>query len=258
MRAPAGIKRHPWAIATVGAIALAGVFCGCGQGLPITGGQTVTETVSKQYDVASSQPIILNTASGGISVTASDSNTVTINAEKSAPSSSDLQQMDVSFRSAGDGIRAEYRSDSKSSNRSVTFHVTAPKTASLQLNSGSGSISTDGFTSGVSANSGNGSTTIKNQSGPINLQAGNGSMSAEGPIKGPSYATAGNGSITITLPGDSQLQIRATAASGSITTQFGLPVTGGNGSQIDFKLGDGSDGTLLLQTGRGSIAINKR
>jgi Putative adhesin len=258
MRATPGIRRLPAAIVIVGAFAIAAVFSGCGQSLPHVGGQQVSETVTKEYDVGASQPVIINTASGDIDVTASDANSVTINAEKRAPSSGDLQQMNVSFTIAGDGIRAEYKSDSNTSNRSVTFHVTAPRAATLQLNSGGGSISTVGFTGSVSANSGNGSTTIKNQNGPVSLRAGNGSVSADGSIKGPSSAIAGNGSVTVTLPSDSQLQIRAMATNGSIASQFGPPIAASNGSQIDMKLGDGSDGSLLLQTGNGSIHINKQ
>jgi DUF4097 and DUF4098 domain-containing protein YvlB len=232
---------------------------GCAQLQTLVNGQTVSETVTQQYSASTSPNIVLNTSNGSIDVSASDSNTVKIEAEKRAQSAADLKQVNVSFSSDNSGVRAEYRPASDSGPRSprVNFKVTAPKGAILQLQSGNGSIDTDGFTGDVTANSGNGSATIKNQDGPVNLMAGNGSITAQGLLKGSSSATAGNGSITVELPGDSQLHINAATTNGSITTQFGLSVQGSNVARVDANLGNGSDGTLKLQAGNGSIAINK-
>jgi hypothetical protein len=230
---------------------------GCRGLNPLSGGQA-TETVSQQYDVGNSPAIILNTAAGDINVTASNSNSVSIRAEKRAPSAADLQQMDVSFTNDSSGVRAEYRSKSNADRRSVTFDISAPKNSRLQLQSGNGSINTDGFSGDVAANSGNGSTSIKNQDGRVDLRAGNGSITAQGRIKGPSSATAGNGSVTVDLPADSKLHVNATTTNGGITTQFGLSTDEGNGAKLNATLGDGSDGFLSLLTANGSIAINKR
>jgi hypothetical protein len=86
------MKVRLWILVTVGACLIAPMVSGCAQLQTLVNGQTVSETVTQQYSASTSPNIVLNTSNGSIDVSASDSNTVKIEAEKRAQSAADLSR----------------------------------------------------------------------------------------------------------------------------------------------------------------------
>ena len=84
-----------------------------------------------------------------------------------------------------------------------------------------------------------------------------GAVDVAGRLSGACRLHSGNGTVTVTLPADSRLKIKASTGTGAITNAFGLPVEGFGPRTCSGKIGDGSGGSLRVETMVGAISLNK-
>jgi DUF4097 and DUF4098 domain-containing protein YvlB len=150
---------------------------------------------------------------------------------------------------------------------------------SMQLSSGNGSVSTDGGTGQIALSAGNGSIRASGISGQMTMEAGNGSMTIfNARASGTSTFHAGNGSITfsgsldanngsyifdagngtidLTLPVETAMQLHATIGNGSFQSDFpGVPSQ--DGGTLVVAVGQAPFAQVTLHAGNGSIHLHQ-
>jgi hypothetical protein len=62
----------------------------------------------------------------------------------------------------------------------------------------------------------------------------------------------------VELPPDNRLKVQASTGTGEIRNDFGLPVSGFVSRGAKGNLGDGSEGSLRLESGVGEIQLKKK
>jgi len=131
----------------------------------------------------------------------------------------------------------------------------------IRLRTGDGSIEGRDLDGKLEATTGDGHVTIDGRFDTLNIKTGDGSITARA-NPGSKVATGwtvhtGDGSVTMSIPGDLQANIDATTNDGRIS--LGIPVTveGTMGtSQIHGKMNGGGQ-PLTIHTGDGSIHLSK-
>lgn len=131
----------------------------------------------------------------------------------------------------------------------------------IRLRTGDGSIEGRDLDGQLEATSGDGHITVEGRFDALNIKTGDGSVTARANpgsklANGWSVHT-GDGSVTMSLPGDLQANIEASTNDGRIS--LGIPVTVEgtfSNSQIHGKM-NGGGAPLTIHTGDGSIHLSK-
>jgi len=150
-------------------------------------------------------------------------------------------------------------------------------TGELRLRSGAGSIDVRGGQGSVHARTGGGVIAVRDRSGDLDVESGAGSVDIvgaagalraetgggtieiDGRLSGECTVRTGAGSDTMRLPADASLVVDGRTDAGGISTDFPLRVDGKFARKtVDGTLGDGSGGTLHIETGGGSLEVRKR
>jgi hypothetical protein len=144
-----------------------------------------------------------------------------------------------------------------------------------KVESGNGAVVIDGAEGPVSVRTQLGRIDVKHARGDLDLHTDNGAVAVAGAngkvvaetmlgavdvagrLSGACRLHSGNGTVTVTLPADSRLKIKASTGTGAITNAFGLPVEGFGPRTCSGKIGDGSGGSLRVETMVGAISLNK-
>ncbi|HEX6751779.1 MAG TPA: DUF4097 family beta strand repeat-containing protein [Longimicrobium sp.] len=132
--------------------------------------------------------------------------------------------------------------------------------AEVHASSGNGTVMVDGARGPVRASSGNGRVAITTASGPVNASTGNGRIEvAMSSLRGSGDMSfsSGNGSVTLTLPGDFSANLEASTGNGGIHSDFPMRVSGRMSShRITGTIGNGGR-RLHISTGNGSITLRR-
>ena len=108
--------------------------------------------------------------------------------------------------------------------------ISVPADTALHIRSTHGNVEADGIHGEVEATSTNGRVVLTNISGTVVANSTNGSirvtMDRVDPAKPMSFSTT-NGSIEVTLPGDTKANLKLRAVRGSIWSDFEMKLTGG-------------------------------
>jgi DUF4097 and DUF4098 domain-containing protein YvlB len=188
---------------------------------------------------------------GRIAISTGDEGGVEVEAEKHAATKEDLAQIQLRVEKKANVITIVWESNEPIVNRSLDITIKAPRTSSLQLSTGNGAVTIEGFQRGVEAKTGVGSITIKGVAGNLMLHTGNGAIEAEG-ATGAVVAETGVGAVTIkgsegtrTIhTGNGSIRLEGAVGAVSARTNVG-------GIDIEHTQGD-----LALQTGNGEIQVN--
>lgn len=176
-------------------------------------------------------------------------------------------------------------------NISIEYEISAPKSAALNLRSGSGDVEIDNMgrflkastgsgsirahgiagaatlqtgsgdielqekgTGEVIASTGSGSIRINGLAGALTARTGSGDIEANGALTGPSKLQSGSGSIRAHLGPDAHLNVSAATGSGSIRVAGNSPASS---ERHHFVTSIGGGGpSLEAHTGSGDIEIN--
>ena len=155
--------------------------------------------------------------------------------------------------------------------------VTVPVDTNLHLRSSNGSIRVDGVHGEIDAQTHNGSMRLMNVSGSVLASSHNSpvivTMDRVDPSKPSAFSTL-NGSVDVTLPGDTKASLKMTTDNGSIYSDFDVNVSPGRAITEQNNTGDGRyrvrfdrmiSGTIngggvemTFRTANGSIMIRKK
>lgn len=131
----------------------------------------------------------------------------------------------------------------------------------VDVSTGNGELEIDGATGPVQANTGNGRVYVYTASGPVSARTGNGEidvrMKALSTQADMTFAT-GNGSVTVTLPGDFAGEVDARTGHGEFRSDFEIRVIGRlNPRHVRGTIGNGGGRTIKLTTGNGRLELRK-
>jgi DUF4097 and DUF4098 domain-containing protein YvlB len=215
--------------------------------------------------------VSLNNINGAVRVTTWDRNEVKVDAVKSAYRRDRLDEAKIIVRADVNAIHVEttypqrtqtFSNDEGRYNNpaKVDYTLTVPRTAridSIELINGDLDIS--GITGDVKASSINGRVSAHELAGEVRLSTINGRLEAMfsrlDETKAISLGSV-NGPVALTIPSDSNAEIKADTVHGGISNDFGLPVRRGDyvGRDLAGQLGQGG-ARIKLGNVNGSITI---
>lgn len=236
--------------------------------------EELREEFRQSYTLTPEGRISLSNLNGSVTIKAWDRDEVRIEAVKRAFTQERLQEAEIRIDASPNLIRIE----TKYPNRSQTFtadverrrnnpalvdySLTVPKRARLDsIEVINGSLDLEDLSGDVKASAINGRVIAKNLNGPTKLSSINGSLEvsfARLDESKPIALSAVNGNITLTLPSDSNAEVKASTVHGVITNEFGLAVRRGQwvGSSLNGQIGSGG-ARIKIDNVNGQINIKR-
>ncbi|HEY0385832.1 MAG TPA: DUF4097 family beta strand repeat-containing protein, partial [Pyrinomonadaceae bacterium] len=231
----------------------------------------VREEFHQTYPLAAGGRVALENIDGSVRITVWDRNEVKVDAVKRAYNRERLGEANIRINSNAESIdisteypERNYRfntgDERRNSLASVDYTLTVPRTARLDaLELVSGDLMIEGVTGDVKASLVNGGVTARGLMGEAKLSTVNGRLEATfdrlSEAKAISLGSV-NGPLTLVIPSDSNVQLRANTVHGSISNEFGLRVRHGEyiGSDLAGTLGQGGPRVRLANV-NGPISI---
>ncbi|HEX8888707.1 MAG TPA: DUF4097 family beta strand repeat-containing protein [Pyrinomonadaceae bacterium] len=235
-------------------------------------GELLREEFHQTYPLSADGRVSLENINGAVRVTAWDRNEVQVDAVKTAYRRDRLDEAKIEVRSDGNSIHIQTDYPERSQNftngqgrennpATVEYTLSVPRGARLDsIELINGNMDIDGLTGSVKASSINGRVTARGLTGATKLSTINGNLEAAfdhldqaSPINVGSV----NGNVILTIPSDSQAQLKASTVHGSIRNDFGLPVRHGEyvGNDLAGQLGQGG---VMIKLGNVNGGINIR
>jgi DUF4097 and DUF4098 domain-containing protein YvlB len=236
--------------------------------------QELTEEFHQTYPLNATGRVSIENINGGVRISVWDQNMVKVDAVKRAYKKERLDEAKVDVSTTADSvrIRTEYpdRNQSFSDSESrrynnpaeVEYTLTIPRKARIDsADLVNGSLEIDGAEGDVKAACVNGNVKARGLTGDVKLSTVNGGVEAKITRLDESKSTSlnsVNGSIVLTIPSDSNAQVKASTIHGSITNDFGLQVNDGEyvGHDLSGQIGNGGP-RIRLSNVNGSIAIKR-
>lgn len=244
-----------------------------------------TEAVTDSFTTGSQPTIVVDTFNGRINVRAGADGQVAVTVTKTGSGNSqraaeaDLENVEVRMTQDGNTIRvtAERTDRNPISNSGAEVDLTVPVSAILDLKTSNGKITSTGIqgdlvlaTSNGEINvmggqgshnlsTSNGAIQIEAQSAQVNARTSNGSISFAGElIDGDHRFETSNGSVDISLPGDSQFELDAHTSNGRVTSDFAvLSNRSSDDNELIGTVGDNPAVFIRVQSSNGSIRLVK-
>ncbi|MGA9528398.1 MAG: DUF4097 family beta strand repeat-containing protein [Terriglobales bacterium] len=230
------------------------------------------EEFHKVYPLSAQGRVEIANVNGPVHIAAWDRPEVKVDAVKSAWSKERLDEARIEVEVTGDriSIRTEYPghdrtfnygSDGEHNNPArVEYTITVPRQANLdEVKLVNGRLDIQGVAGDVHASCVNGRLEARNLQGRSELSTVNGSLEASIDQLHSSGITVSsvNGNVQVTLPSDTNAEIKASTMSGSISNDFGLRATQHQyvGHSLHGQLGGGG-AMVKLSNVNGSIEIN--
>lgn len=243
-----------------------------------TGARTQTEEKLREefhqtYPLAADGRVNLENINGSVRITAWDRNEVKVDAVKTACTRERLQEAKIEISANANSIyiktdypdRDQYFTDDRNGRREnpamVEYTLTVPRGARIDsVELINGGLDLSGLTGDVRASSINGRVTARGLTGEAKLSTINGRLDATFDrldATKPITLNSVNGGVSLTLPSDSNAELKADTVHGGINNTFGLPVRKGKyvGRNLAGRLGQGGP-RIRLSNVNGSISIN--
>jgi hypothetical protein len=207
----------------------------------------------------------LENVNGAVEITTWKQPQVRIEAEKTG-SPGFVEEVTVAIEGEGDEVSVETRHPKGWSSGffggggQVTYRVTVPERARLEVRTTNGRVRVLESSGPVSASTTNGSLEVDRAAGTVEATTVNGSVQVgfrSTPSSGLSRIATTNGSVTLSLPADATGRVEADTVNGGIETEFPLEVSGAlGGRRLSGKLGDGQ-ARYELHTVNGKVRIRR-
>ncbi len=236
--------------------------------LPSHASDWLTQEFHQTYALSADGRVSIENLNGFVHISGWDKNEVQVDAVKRARRQDRLDEAKIVVDARSDTIviRTEYpehdqtfTSGDHNNPATVDYTVHVPRRARLdEIELVNGELEIQDVAGDVHASSVNGSVVARNLSGRTDLSAVNGRTEAafqQLPAE-PVRISSVNGSLVLTIPSDSQADLRASTVSGGIDTDFGFRVHHGQyvGHDLQGQLGKG--GTRIeLENVNGRIDI---
>jgi DUF4097 and DUF4098 domain-containing protein YvlB len=236
--------------------------------------QELTEEFHQTYPLNATGRVSIENINGGVRISVWDQNEVKVDAVKRAYTKEKLDEAKIDVSATADSvrIRTEYPernqsfSDGEQRRRnnpaSVEYSLTIPRKARIDsADLVNGSLDIEGVEGDVKAACVNGHVKARGLTGEVKLSTVNGGVEATITRLDESKSTSlnsVNGSIVLTIPADSNAQVKANTIHGAITNDFGLQVNDGEyvGHDLSGQIGNGGP-RIRLSNVNGSISIKR-
>jgi DUF4097 and DUF4098 domain-containing protein YvlB len=233
--------------------------------------ELLREEFHQTYPLSAQGRVSLSNINGAVRVMSWDRNEVKVDAVKSAYRRDRLDEAKIVVRSDINTIHVETNYPNRTQTftdgagrinnpATVEYTLTVPRTARIDsIELINGNLDIDGMTGDVKASSINGRVSAHELMGEVRLSTINGKLEAMfgrlNETKGLSL-TSVNGPVILTIPSDSNAEIKASTVHGGITNEFGLPVRHGDyvGRDLAGQLGQGG-ARIKLGNVNGSISL---
>jgi phage baseplate assembly protein gpV len=235
-----------------------------------------TSTESLSADVGSAKRLKVKSSAGSVEMIADSEGKIEVSATKKAPTEEALGEITISLTADGDDISLTWTGGKSSSNKSVDFKIRLPKemirevdlgagsissegsTGEAKMVTGAGSVSVNGGTGTIHAKSGAGEVKVKDVSGTVTAETSAGSVHVSGTLTGSNSVITRAGSVDVEVPASSKLKVKLSTSAGSVSNDFGFTASGIGGQSASGTIGDGSDGSLTIQSSAGSVSLKKK
>jgi hypothetical protein len=139
---------------------------------------------------------IANTA-GDIVIHSAEGNDISMTARKSAPTSQELNTLDVQVQATDETLRATVNYPEGSLHSSVTFDLHIPQNLSVEVESSSGNITVTHYQGTLQLNTSSGKITLQDVGGEINASSSSGNIETED-VDGNIHLSSNSGDIIAT------------------------------------------------------------
>ncbi len=235
-------------------------------------GELLREEFHQTYPLSAQGRVSVNNINGSVRVVAWDRNEVKVDAVKSAYRRDRLDETKIAVRSDANAFHVEtdypqvsHQTFNDGEGRynnpaTVEYTLTVPRGARIDsIELINGNLDIDGITGDVKASSINGRVSAHELMGEVKLSTINGKVEAMfGRLNETKAISLGsvNGQVSLTIPSDSNAEIKAGTVHGSISNDFGLPVRRGDyvGRDLAGQLGQGG-ARIKLGNVHGAITI---
>jgi DUF4097 and DUF4098 domain-containing protein YvlB len=256
------MRRHIALVVGSFPLALSLALPGCSAEFKITPSSVTISTGAAQresekippqrVEVAEAPKVVVDNRVGFITISAGEAGVVEVEAEKHAATKEELAEIKLAVDKKGDVVTVKWDTDKQSiSNQSLDITIKAPRATSLQLHTGSGAISVDGFEHGADAKTDVGSITLKGVAGDLTLHSGSGAITTEG-ATGAVVADSGVGSVTVKGSTGSR-KIHTGSGAISLDGAQGAVSARTDVGRIDIRH---AKGDLTLYSGSGAIQVS--
>lgn len=232
--------------------------------------QQVREEFHQTYPLAAGGRVSLENINGAVHVKTWERNEIKVDAVKTAQTRERLAEAEIkinSFSPDSIHIETEYppwnddRDRRHENPASVEYTLTVPRSARLEsIELINGALDIEGVAGEVKASAINGRLTARGLASQARLSTINGSLEATFERLGDMQSivlNSVNGSILLTIPSDTNAQVKANTVHGNINNDFGLPVRRGEyvGRDLAGTLGSGGTTRIKLGNVNGQITI---
>lgn len=246
-------------------------FLATGANVMTQQGEMLREEFHQTYPLSADGRVSLGNINGSVRVTAWDRNEVKVDAVKMAYRRDRLDEAKIVVRSDTSGFHVETQYPYKSQTftdgegrynnpATVEYTLMVPHNARIDsIELINGNLDIDGITGDVKASSINGRVSAHELMGEVKLSTINGKLDAMfGRLNESKAISLGsvNGPVLLTIPSDSNAELKAGTVHGGISNDFGLPVRRGDyvGRDLAGQLGQGG-ARIKLGNVNGSITI---
>ena len=212
-----------------------------------------TEEFHQIYPLPANGRVELQNINGPVHITAWDRNQVKVDAIKRAWNKQRLQEarIEIDARQDSVSIRTEYPDHNNTfwsdhhhdQPASVEYTLTVPRNARLDdISLVNGDVDLEGVNGEVKVSCVNGRLTARKLGGRAELSTVNGKLEANvDRLESPLDVSSVNAAVLVTLPSDAKADLEATTVSGSISDDFGIPVSSHHfvGHDLHGELGGG-------------------
>jgi DUF4097 and DUF4098 domain-containing protein YvlB len=206
------------------------------------GGSRVSEATTQNVALSGPATLRVDNTAGTVHVAAWNNPQVAIVAKKFAPSRDDLKNIVIDVVHSGSSVIVTTRYLQTLSHGTVDYTISVPTASSVRVNNTAGLVSVDGV------------------GGNVNVRSEAGSVSATLPRVDANRSVtlhATTGTVTLTIPKDSNATVHAVSTVGSFSSDFPITSSSNNvvGVTADGRIGSGS-GNIDLSTTTGAIGLH--
>lgn len=198
-----------------------------------------TDNLSVQHVPATS--IQIDNANGAINVRTGVGDAVAIDATIKATTQERLDQVSILASRLQDGtlvLDAKWPGAGRKAPEGVSYEITLPDVANVQLTSSNGALSVEGAAGSVNLRTSNGPITVKRADGSVTLHTSNGRIDVEDAASSV-QAQSSNGAVNVALRPTAAGPVTIKSSNGDVSLSFGPAFAG-------TLRGDTSNGLLAL------------
>jgi DUF4097 and DUF4098 domain-containing protein YvlB len=215
------------------------------------------ERTVQTFEVGQAPTLDITNFAGSVTVRSGESGVVDVVAVKRASSRSKLDRIQVTMTQQGDHVLIRAKTTPGIGNASVALEITAPADASLDLDTGAGTVDVRDITGRIDVHTGAGEIDVRGAQGNVQISAGAGNVTYEGAPAGACRFQTGAGNILLRLPADPDVVVDLGTGIGTVSASY--PVDGRvSMREVRGTIGDGSEGSIYAHTGAGNVTLTRR